>query len=419
MKTSACLNVWYGQELVGRIEQDISGMMAFCYQQDWLAHGFPVSQQLPLLPEIYSASEGKAHCFFANLLPEANARLHIVKDLKIADDDFELLRVIGGECAGAFSILPPELTPDTKASYKKLNDAIFQTVLLRKGNANEFFTEGRFRLSLAGAQDKLPVFIENGEYFIPIGASPSTHIIKFDIPDYKNIPIYECFLTDLAKKIGLPVAECVLKNKCRNYFLLVKRYDRILTENREIRRLHQEDFCQALGYFSRRKYQGGGGPSFSDCYQLTQKISSNPIFDAENLLKWQIFNFLAGNSDGHAKNLSFVYNEKHQPILAPFYDLVCTRAIARIDTRLAFSIGGEFDPGKITIQHWIKLAQACDVRELYLKELLRDVAEQLLQNISVVRTRFERQYGPCPALQRVQQVVTKQCKKVIIQINKS
>lgn len=94
---------------------------------------------------------------------------------------------------------------------------------------------------------------------------------------------------------------------------------------------------------------------------------------------WQAFNWLAGNSDSHAKNLALLYAGRRIQ-LAPFYDLVCTRAIARLDRRLAMGIGGETDPGKITSSHWDALARDCGVRPHYVRRLVQTLAERIAEN---------------------------------------
>lgn len=193
---------------------------------------------------------------------------------------------------------------------------------------------------------------------------------------------------------------------------MVKRYDRI-REDKKIIRLHQEDFCQALGISYDRKYEQEGGPTFETCFKLIRQISARPLVDAENLLRWHMFNFLAGNSDGHAKNLSIIYDNDNQIRLAPFYDLVCTRAIERIDSHMAMSVGGEFDPGKIRLAHWKKLASESRIREAIILGQLQKSAEMLLHCVKKTENVFQKLYGEYPALQRVIQVVTKQCKKTL------
>jgi serine/threonine-protein kinase HipA len=409
---SDTLNVWHDSQLVGKLFRNALDQIGFQYDKKWVHDGFPVSQQLPLATVEYTPQEGIAHRFFANLLPEANARRHLIRDLKISNSDFELLKTLGGECAGALSILPEDHTIIVKTHYKKLTDEDLYKIILRKGSTVGFTTEkNRPRLSLAGAQDKCAVYFDGKHYFLPTDVAPSTHILKFEVTGYRHIPAYEYFLTQLAKAIDLPVVNCELKKIGVHYFLFIERYDRIIQHDKKIHRLHQEDFCQALGVSYSQKYQQEGGPSFQDCFQFIRKVSAKPLIDTENLLKWQIFNVLSGNSDGHAKNLSIIYEQQKYVHLAPFYDLVCTRAIERIDSRLAFSVGGEFNPDRIGMTHWENLASACQIGKPYLKKLLKQIASTLINNIEVVKTNFENEHGTYAALQRVEMVVTKRCKK--------
>ena len=128
------------------------------------------------------------------------------------------------------------------------------------------------------------------------------------------------------------------------------------------------------------------------------------------MLRWQIFNYLAGNSDGHAKNLSLLYHRSGEIRLAPYYDLICTRAIERIDALLAFDIGGQRDPGHVTEKHWQELANQCDVSPRFLKSLLSESSDLLLDNLEATKILFEEQYGEYPALQRIEHVVKQQCR---------
>jgi serine/threonine-protein kinase HipA len=131
----------------------------------------------------------------------------------------------------------------------------------------------------------------------------------------------------------------------------------------------------------------------------------------QHLLRWQIFNVLAGNSDGHAKNLSLLHLTDDATRLAPFYDLMCTRAIERIDYHLAFDVGGERNPSVITSAHWEALARACDVRPRFLGNLVRETATSLQEMLGPVREAFEARYGAYTALQRIEKVITTQCRR--------
>ena len=407
------LNVWNGRRLVGCLRRNSFGQIDFRYDPGWLAGGgFAISQTLPLSAEEFTAEEGVAHRFFANLLPEGAFREHIARDLKISDTDFNLLRAIGGECAGALSFLPPEREPSPEQNYHPVTDEELAALVFQRGQMYFWARQWKSRFSLAGAQDKFPVLVREGKYLLPQGESSSSHILKFEIAEYRNVPAYETFTTLLARAVGLPVVNIHLQSINKSRYTIMERYDRFRSNDGEVLRAHQEDFCQALGYGHERKYQEDGGPSFVQCFHMLRDVSSNPDEDLPHLLRWQIFNVLAGNSDGHAKNLSLLYTADGEIRLTPFYDLVCTRAIERIDHHLALSVGNERNPGVLVRRHWEDMAKQCDIRSRYLLDLVREVAVRLLENLAPTRSFFEDQFGEYPALQRIERVVTKQCKQV-------
>jgi serine/threonine-protein kinase HipA len=110
--------------------------------------------------------------------------------------------------------------------------------------------------------------------------------------------------------VGLPVAKTEIRRVEDVEYLLVERYDRTHRQGPEgaaLERLHQEDFCQALGIVSENKYQKEGGPSLKQCFALLREVSSAPVLDLARLLDAVIFNFLVGNNDAHGKNFSLLY----------------------------------------------------------------------------------------------------------------
>lgn len=408
------LNVWHEQRLVGQLWRNTTGAIGFRYDHEWITGGFAVSRSLPLAVQEFAPEEGTAQLWFANLLPEGAVREHIVRDLKLPNTDFDLLRAIGGECAGALSVLPVDRQPSGQRQYRPLTEKDLADLAARRGQIYAVWpADERPRLSLAGAQDKCPVLMRDDQYFLPQGEAPSSHILKFELADYRHLPAYETFTIQLAAAIGLPVVDISLRSIGKTRYAQIARYDRLWDERGEVQRLHQEDFCQALGYGHEKKYQEHGGPSFAQCYRLVQEASSEPAIDVQHLLRWQIFNVLAGNSDGHAKNLSLLHLPDDATRLAPFYDLVCTRAIERIDYHLAFDVGGERNPSVITSAHWEALAKACDVRPQFLGNLVRETAAALLESLGQARETFEAHYGAYPALQRIEQVVTTQCRRIV------
>lgn len=408
------LNIWCDRRLVGYLWRNTQGMMGFRYDEGWPAEGgFQVSQTLPLQQGEFAPEDGYAHRFFANLLPEAGVRERTVRDLKIPNTDFDLLRAIGGECAGALSVLRAEQQPSTEHLYHRITEEELLGLARRRGRVHAWADSERPRLSLAGAQDKCPVLVADDGFWLPKKESPSSHILKFELPDYRNVPAYETFATLLAGAIGLPVVDIRLRSIAGTRYASIERFDRQRSENGGVARLHQEDFCQALGFGHERKYQEDGGPTFSDCCGLIRDASTDPANDLQHLLRWQIFNVLAGNSDGHAKNLSLLYHANGEIRLAPFYDLVCTRAVARIDDRLAFSVGDETNPGAVSRKHWDALARQCGVRPRFMQDQVQDVAARLLEHLQPTKDAFQRLYGEYAALQRIERIVTRQCRRTI------
>ena len=425
------LNLWHEQQLVGSLWINDLDRIGFRYDETWLQQttAFPISLKLQLADGEFAPDERHAHRFFANLLPEGQARINIINSLKIANSDFALLRAIGGECAGAFNILPttsePKKTEDWQ--YVEFPEAELKKLILRRGKVIRHGDEKAepVRLSLAGAQDKCPLLVKESKFFLPTNEAPTSHILKFQITDLRHVPAYETILMRLARSIGLEVAEIELKalggapaNNPDESFVMIKRYDRVADgDGNVIKRLHQEDFCQALGFGYEKKYQNDGGPGFADCLNLLRNESSEPASDVQSLIHWQIFNLLAGNSDGHAKNLSILYSEDNAVRLAPFYDLVCTRAIERIASNLAFSIGGQYDPGHIDKKSWQQFAEDCEIGTPYLFNTIKEIAENILEKLPVEIKNFHESYGKYEALQRVKSVIERQIKRTLREIN--
>ena len=326
------------------------------------------------------------HFFFANLLPEGEAREAICMKLGISVvNDFELLRRIGGECAGALVILPEGEPPSHEGRYRPLSHDEIDTAARSAVPARRLMS-GPVRFSLAGRQDKWAVYQDaDGAFHAPEGAFASSHLIKFDSMRYKASSWNEAFVTYLARGLDMPVVPIV---PCDHY-AVIERYDRLRDAQGNITRIHQEDFCQALGIASGRKYESDGGPSFGNCLDLVRRMSDDPATDSISLLRWQIANVLLGNADGHAKNLSLVYRDGGCR-LAPFYDLVCTAVYekAGVDRRLAMAVGGEHDPGQIRRMNWERMATDSGMRPGIVFRLLEEMSGRLTKNLLTMRDAF-------------------------------
>ena len=233
------------------------------------------------------------------------------------------------------------------------------------------------RLSLAGVQHKLAVIIKDDQFYRPDEVCPSTHIIK---PQINNIPdlIYnKYFCLELANELGLPTVKSKLLLDLQVPALLIERYDRNSISNSTPDRIHQEDFCQALSIPPEKKYQNEGGVSLQQSFSIISQYGSKPALDKLNLLKITIFNFLIGNNDAHGKNFSLLHN-KTGVRLAPFYDLVSTRAYPEIINKMAMKIGSKYQPSRVLWRHWQQLASTVDIKGTLLKDVMQELSSTII-----------------------------------------
>ena len=307
------LNAYLHTDLAGHLTQDDDGDMTFQYAESWLQRpgAVSLSHSLPLRKERFRRKECRG--FFAGILPEESTREIIARNLGIsARNDYAMLERIGGECAGAVTFLPHgEPMPDRHYGYRELSDEELAAILKELPRRPLLAGEEGVRLSLAGAQDKLVVRIERGTIGVPLGGAPSTHILKPSVERFDGVVFNEAFCMQLAAAAGLPAAAVQVRDVAGIHYLLVERYDRLHRPVPDgapvVERLHQEDFCQALGIVSEQKYQKEGGPSLKQCFALLREVSSAPVIDLARLLDDVVFNYIVGNNDAHGKNFSLLY----------------------------------------------------------------------------------------------------------------
>jgi serine/threonine-protein kinase HipA len=418
MMNEDMLTVVHKNGIVGTLTKTADADFIFQYDPQWIESrfSFPVSQSLPL--QMSAFSKGDSTRFFSNLLPEGLLRRSITRQLGISEDnDFELLKLIGGECAGALSIIPAgsDSTADDQVrfQYNPLLPDDLESLAKRGKFYSSIAYQKPMRLSLAGAQDKLPVLFKDDTIYLPEGNSPSSHIIKFPNKDFKYLPENEVITTRIARDAGLPAVEAVLLKTGNMKVCMIKRFDRMYDGKRQIERLHQEDMCQALSYSHKNKYENEGGPSFAQCFDCVSKVSCDPITDCESLIHWQIFNLCAGNSDGHAKNISFLYNHRGDVRLAPFYDLVNTAVYPKLDYKLAMSIGGCSVPGEISNKNWKSFAADCGIQYTYLQKIIMTHIEKIKNATESALSEFTALHGYCPITERIRTVILKRIRRII------
>ena len=369
---------------VGTLEQDASGLLRFTYAPEWLERddAAPLSKMLPLSPDPYENQHARP--FFAGILPEEGPRAAIARILGISEgNDFAMLERIGGECAGAVSLLPEGLQPlHVESRTRVLDDEELVSIIHELPRRPLMAGEKGIRLSLAGAQDKLPVIIDGETVALPLGNTPSTHIIKPEPERFPGLVANEAFCMELARRVGLNVAETTIRLIGGTPCIVVTRYDREAGPAGTVR-LHQEDFCQALGRPPERKYQQEGGPTVRECIALLRDWSTTPVLDILALVDALIFNVLIGNADAHGKNYSMIYAGGTRR-LAPLYDLVSTIAWPGLSTRLAMSIGHGKSVNDLNPAHFKRMAEECDLGWPMVRDRIRRLADGLGSVIATV-----------------------------------
>lgn len=416
------LIVCKGVEAVGSLLRGENDAYNFTYEETWLTGKTPqpLSLSLPLKKGTFAADITKA--FFSNLLPEGQLREHYANKFRLSpEDDFELLARVAGDCAGAIALYPEGQTPQPETGphkYRSLSEEELTQLLAEPFIMDPCFLEEReqIRLSLAGVQDKLPVVAEGDTVKIPLHGAPSKHILKPQSHHFKSLAENELFCMTLAGAMGLDTPRTFLLTLANETCYLVERYDRHLDSAGWIKRIHQEDFCQATGTSHQRKYEERGGPGHRECFNIIKRCR-NPLADRIKLTERTIFNYLIGNADCHAKNISLLYSNSVHPDLAPCYDLVCTAIYPQLSKTLAMSIGGEFDPRNINRASWEVFAR--ETGEGSARPTLATI-ERMAKSIGAkaitVQEELVNLYGTNSVYEQIVYMITKQAEVALRQI---
>lgn len=347
-----------------------------------------LSASIPVRRQPYE--EAALQPFFEGLLPEGLVRERLATRLRLDPTDvFGLLREIGLECAGAYSIVPDgfDLTVAREEGVEWLSEEqLAEEVRQLAARPLAVEPDKDIRISLAGAQDKMAVVLDAGRIGLPRGLAPSTHVLKPASQvvrasrrrrqlAYPALVNNEAFCMRLSRLAGLRTASVELVQVGGEPALLVERYDRERDAEGHVSRIHQEDFCQALGFPSRLKYEKDGGPGLGDYLDLLARTSSGFDADGRELIDRAAFNYLVGNADAHAKNFSILYGEEVR--LAPAYDVLSTYVYGHLSHDMATSINGMFDGRAIQSIHWQKELIRLGLNERYYAQRLVEVADRV------------------------------------------
>lgn len=391
MSAAPVLVALLGGRVVGHVEQNLQGKLRFTYDQVWRdwPGAYPLSLSMPIGRREHE--DEKIRPYLEGLLPDNDwilrrwgSQFHVS-----ARNPFTLLAHVGEDCAGAVQFCRPdrvaELRNEVHPPVRWLSDAEVAEILreLRTENATGRVTADPGYFSLPGAQPKTALLYQDGQWGVPSGRTPTTHILKPPLGDLEGFAENEHLCLRLAGALGLPVARSEVMRFDSEAAIVVERYDR-LAVGEQIMRVHQEDFCQALGIPPRIKYEAEGGPGAAAMAAVLREFSSAPDEDLDTLLRALALNWAIGGTDAHAKNFSLLIATR-QVRLAPLYDVASIlpypRRIPLQKANLALRVGGEYRIPKIGRRHWERL-----VTEMGLG---RDAVEQVREVVREAPGRME------------------------------
>jgi serine/threonine-protein kinase HipA len=405
-------------QIVGELGQGTDGKYRLRYDERWRNSpaAFPLSLSLPLTQREHGDERVRAYLW--NLLPDNDAILAAwARRYRVsANNPLALLAHVGEECPGALQLLSPRRAEELTSASRPADvvewlgdDEVgrrLRRVLAEPSAWREPGDPGQF--SLAGAQPKIALLFDGVRWGIPSGRIPTTHILK--PPALKELDGFaenEHVCLRLARALGLPAARSEVLRFGDQIAIVVERYDRVRLGD-ELIRLHQEDFCQALGIPPQTKYESQGGPSAAQMIRVVQERSVDVDADVATLVAALAFNWVIGGTDAHAKNYSHIMQPGGRIHLAPLYDLVSLLPYPEgrgPRVALAMKIGGEYRMRAVGRRNWERLAAEIGAAPDAVIALVREIVEALPDALAGVRAETAADGLDHPVLARLQTAV--------------
>ena len=418
--------------LLGEIRRDARGRLRFEYDAAWSQEdaAYPLSLSMPLT--VPGHGHDKMEPWLWGLLPDnENVLTRWARRFQVsARSAFSLLKATGEDCPGAIQLVRPErvrrlLAPRSGGASESgvvsesreivwLTTANVETRLrtLRHDNSAWRLEEDVGQFSLAGAQSKTALLLEDGRWGVPRGATPTTHILKPPIPGFPGHCENEHLCLQLARALSVPAAHSRVSRFGRETAIVVERYDRIPAAGRLVR-LHQEDLCQALARSPLNKYESEGGPGCRNIASAIQSHCSRPGEDLRTFVGAVALNWVIGGTDAHARNFSVLIGAGGNARLAPLYDLASAlpypgHYAPRL--KLAMKIGGESRLGYIQVRHWERFAAEVGLPPDGVLEICESLAAQIPDRLSDVVAAARSEGVDHPIVDRLVEVVAAHAK---------
>jgi len=384
------LDVYIGSSKVGSYSRTASGSTSFRYDSEWLTseRAFPISLSMTLSDRVWSGKNVTS--YFDGLLPDDRAIREKIAAREHADGSsiFDLLAVIGRDCVGALQFVPEGDDPGDprKMDYRSVTDVEIAKQIASLGKAPlGVSAKDDFRISIAGVQEKTAFLNIDGQWQLPVGSTPTSHIFKPamregpDGADFSDTPWNEWLCLTLCRALGLEAAKAEVLIFGDKPVIVVERFDRTWRDG-VLYRLPQEDMCQALGVPPAKKYQSEGGPGIVKILELLNGAIT-PYEDRLAFMKAQIVFWLLAAIDGHAKNFSIFLTPGGYK-LAPLYDVISASPYPELSDhkiKLAMSVGNKryYRLKQIQLRHFYQTGQEAGLRKQEIDGIFSNLAAQV------------------------------------------
>ena len=408
------LDVYLLGRLAGRLDYSSRGNeMRFAYDPAYASDPSapPLSFSLPVRAEPYGTERTTE--FFANLLPPDVVRRKLGPILHLSRHNvFGFLEALGADCAGAVSLRKPgEPAPgDSEERLLELDEAEAASILASLPR-RPLYAGGidGYRISGSGSQDKLFVRLSDGRISLPLFGAPSTHLLKPPAGEYHDSVYNEWFAVSLAARVGLPAPRCGIVAIGGTPCYWIERFDRVRDAAGRVLRLHQEDFCQALGIDGERKYESEGGPSVAASMRTLREMRLG-LRHEMRFLDMVAFHVLIGNADAHGKNFAILY-EGGGAGLAPVYDALCTSVYPALSREAAMSVGGERRLDGIDRPAFARMAAEIGVSPALILRRLDALAGRIVPAAKALREECSARH-PSPIFGKIASVVERQAARL-------
>jgi serine/threonine-protein kinase HipA len=414
---STTLVIWMNGLRVGTWDKT-RGIDVLQYDPQWVQSpaGRALSLSLPFTPgNIPHRGEVVAN-YFDNLLPDSDAiRSRIRSKFGTSSTNaFDLLTAIGRDCVGAVQLLPENEEPTgfDRIEAEPLTDEDIEQSIAASLSGTRVLGQDQmpdFRISIAGAQEKTAFLLSKGRWCRPLGATPTTHIFKLPLGlighlqiDMQDSVENEWLCSRVVHHFGLPVAACMIQNFGSRKVLVIERFDRKHEPTGWIARLPQEDFCQALGLPTTKKYESEGGPGITEIIRVLD-ASYQAVQDKKAFVKTQVIFWMLAATDGHAKNFSLFHERDGKYRLTPLYDVLSAWPVIgpgpnRLDwrkARLAMAVrskNAHWKLSEIRPHHWDSVTTAAGLGDA--SELIEEIVTETPRVIEIVKTEIPPEFPP-------------------------